>query len=94
MWYLLQGTIFVGVVYAATRNPNTHLNHAAMAGLMAAYLITWFLSKLLDLLLFILRTIRGRHKQTSSQSWVHTPSISRQELLVLTKPLKRFTKDS
>lgn len=63
MWYILQLTIVLVVVYYYKNEiaPTAHLGHITLFAFCLAYGVTWFLSKVLDFLLLI-RTWAAKHR--------------------------------
>jgi hypothetical protein len=62
MWYLLQLTIIYLVInlYLTELAPHAALGHIFLMGVIVAYIATWLLTKLLNLLALTLRLIQGR----------------------------------
>ena len=53
MWYILQASIFIFIVYSCLNDPEVgsraSLGHMVAFGLIMAWLVTWVISKIIDL---------------------------------------------
>lgn len=101
LWYLFQGTIFVGTVWACENCPDIACHpsdgHVIFFSVLVSYTATWVLSKGLDLLLLLRHSPqqRTRHGFSSphprgGQPLVPQPRCNR---VVNPRPAKRPLRD-
>lgn len=67
MWYAVQLVIIGCVVYVYQTqipHPNATLGHVVMLACLVAYLVTWTISKFIDLIYFLLRSVRNIYVNT------------------------------
>ena len=69
MWYLLQSAVILGLMYFYLNDPTTRAPpiHIIIFCVFVSYVVTWFISVMLDLLLGCRRVVLTGYRRLTSQ---------------------------